>query len=93
MRNAAAPASVSTMLPANTGEDAMIEFNALVGGQPRVYILQIGTIAHVTRASAALTSVVLTNGTEILATVPYERFRDALSTVRSQFVSLLEASV
>jgi len=76
----------------NQGEDPMIEFNALVGGQQRIYILQISTIAHVTRAGTSRTSVVLTNGTEITAMVPYERFRDALSTVRSQFVSLLEAA-
>jgi hypothetical protein len=71
----------------------VIEFEALVAGKPRVYILQIGTIAHVTRSGDARTTVVLTNGTEITAKVPYERFSEAISTVRSQFVSLLEAPV
>lgn len=68
----------------------MIEFNALVNGQERTYVLQVGTIAHVTRSGAARTAVLLANGMEILALVPYERFRDALSTVRSQFVTLVE---
>jgi hypothetical protein len=68
----------------------MIEFNALVNGQERTWILQIGTIAHVTPSGAARTSLVLTNGNEIQALVPYDRFREALRTVRSQFVSLLE---
>ena len=68
----------------------MIEFNAFVNGQERTYVLQIGTIAQVTRSGAARTSVVLTSGNEILALVPYDRFREALSTVRSQFVSLVE---
>lgn len=68
----------------------MIEFEALVGGKTRVYILQISTIAHVTRAGDGRTAVLLTDGTEILADVTYERFREAVSTVRSQFVSLVE---
>ena len=69
----------------------MIEFDGVRGGETRIYILQVSTIATVTATSDMQTALTLTDGTELTASAPYQRFRDALRSAQSGFVSLVEA--
>jgi hypothetical protein len=69
----------------------VIEFDGVRGGETRTYILQVSTIATVTATSDMQTALTLTDGTELTASAPHQRFRDALRTARSGFVSLVEA--
>jgi hypothetical protein len=70
----------------------MIELNASIGGQSRIMVVLVNSIARFTPSGTRHTALTLTDSTELTAVVPYERFREAVSTARSQFVSLLEAA-
>jgi hypothetical protein len=71
----------------------MIEFYVVDGASPRARVVSVDAIATVTPAREGQTVLTLTTGDAMTADVPYERFRDAIRSVRSQFVSLLEAQV
>jgi hypothetical protein len=70
----------------------MIEFEALVGGQARIMVVLVTAIARFTPSGSSHTAVTLTDGLELTAAVPYARFREGVSTARSQFVTLIEAA-
>jgi hypothetical protein len=70
----------------------MLEFEVVEGGQRRTYVVQVSSISTMTPQGATATSIVLTDGRQFSAAVPYERMRDALLTVRNQFVTLIEAA-
>jgi len=69
----------------------MIEFNALIAGRSRVMVLLVSMIGSCEQTAGGHTAVTLTDGRELTALVPYERFRAAILTTRNQFVSLVEA--
>ena len=62
------------------------------GGQRRTYVVQVGSIATITPAGTTGTLIVLADGRQLTAAVPYPRMREAVLTVRNQFVSLVEAA-
>ena len=62
------------------------------GGMRRPIVVQTSAIAHYSPSGASSTSVTLTDGTELLAVVPYATLRDAVYTVRNQFISLVPAT-
>jgi hypothetical protein len=71
----------------------MIEFEVFeAGGQRRTFVVQVNSIATITPAGTTGTLIVLTDGRQFTATAPYPRVREALLTVRNQFVSLVEAA-
>ena len=70
----------------------MIEFEVFEAGQRRTYIVQVDSIATITPVGPDGTLLVLTDGRQLTAAVPYQRLREALLTVRNQFVSLVEAA-
>jgi hypothetical protein len=71
----------------------MMEFEVFEpGGQRRVYLVQVGSIATISSAGSSGTSIVLSDGRQLSAAVPYPRVREAVLTVRNQFVSLIEAA-
>jgi hypothetical protein len=69
----------------------MIEFEYLSGGARRVVVIQTSSILSYEPFGQDSTNVILANGREILATAPYPMFRDAVNTVRNQFISLVPA--
>jgi hypothetical protein len=70
----------------------MIEIEVQFGGERRIFVILASTIARYTAAGAGATSVTLTDGTELLALVPYPTFRGAVNTVCNQFISLVPAT-
>jgi len=71
----------------------MIEFEVFEpGGQRRVYVVQVDSISTITPAGNSGTLIVLSDGRQLSATVPYQRVREAVLTVRNQFISLVEAA-
>ena len=65
----------------------MIEFEVFEpGGQRRVYLVQVGSIATISPAGNSGTLIVLSDGRQLSAAVPYSRIREAVLTVRNQVV-------
>jgi hypothetical protein len=65
----------------------MIEFEVFESGsQRRVYLVQVGSIATISPAGNSGTLIVLSDGRQLSAAVPYPRVREAVLTVRNQFV-------
>jgi hypothetical protein len=70
----------------------MLELEVFEGGQRRTYVVQVSSISTITPQGPAATSIVLTDGRQFSAVVAYEQMREALLTVRNQFVTLIEAA-
>jgi hypothetical protein len=70
----------------------MIEFEYLSAGARRLVVIQTSSIVSFEPFGDDATNVILANGQEILARVPYPTFRAAVNTVRSQYVSLVPAA-
>jgi hypothetical protein len=65
----------------------MIEFEVLEpGGQRRVYVVQVDSIATITPADSG-TLIALSDGRRLSAAMPYQRVREAVLTVRNQFIT------
>ena len=69
----------------------MIEVEVYFNGERRAFLIQLSTVARCTR-SGEFTQMTLTDGTEFTVAATYERVKYAISTARSQFVSLIEAA-
>jgi hypothetical protein len=78
--------------PLLSRDTTMLEFNVHSGAGMRVMVVLVSAIARFTPSGVEHTAVTLTDGLELTVVAPFARFREAVSTARSQVVSLLETA-